>query len=159
MQGKRPSYYTLWAFTHNLSDTITVTKMITDTDIPDGYEGYLFETGTITRAVVWNDTGGQLCIQTSGNADDYVRIARSTKISEAEVSPIGTDYGGVGWARCFDDDACSQEDATAATASDIWSSDWDDQTGNDSKYCLQSTVTDEPIIIWADHDKIVLTSS
>ena len=157
MQGKRPSYYTYWSFTHNLSDTTTVSKMETGAgkDLPDGYEGYLFSTGTITKAVVWN-TGGtsNLKIEHSSGGSGYIRIARSTEITDTERGTVDSDYGGIGWAQCKDDDACYVEDGSGDP---IWSTDWDDQTIPDDYYTIHKDRLSEPIMIWSDTDDIEIT--
>ena len=154
---KRPAYYAVWAVNHNLSDTDAVTKMETGAgkDLPTGYEGYLFSTGTITRAVVWQNSGTtDIKITTSGDANDYVRIARSTVITEAEVSGVGTDYDGIGWAKCYDGDKCYYEDGSG---SGIWTTTWHDEGSDSNKYQLDNSVTDEPFMIWSDTDDIEIT--
>lgn len=162
----KPAYYAFAAVTHNLSDTITVSEMTTGAtsgsyDLPTGYEGYLFKTDTITRAVVWKDTTAtkpDLEIEVSGTGSDYVRIARSTEITQAEVSGIGADHGGIGWAVCEDNGECWTEDRSGGSGgTTIWPSTWDDLTGNDGKYKLDDAVLEEPIMIWSDTGDITIT--
>ena len=135
--------------------------MITNTDIPDGYEGYLFSTGNITRAVVWKNgtaTRPDLEIEVSGTGSDYVRIARSTEITKAEVSGVNTDHDGVGWAICEDNGECWTEDRSGGSGGTaIWPSTWDDLTGDDGKYKLDDAVLIEPIMIWSDDNDIDIT--
>jgi hypothetical protein len=130
-------------------------------DLPTGYEGYLFKTDTITRTVVWKDTTAtkpDLEIEVSGTGSDYVRIARSTVISTAEVSGVNTDHDGIGWAICEDNGGCWTEDRSGGSGGTaIWPSTWDDLTGNDGKYKLDDAVLEEPIMIWSDTDDITIT--
>lgn len=159
----RPSYYAAWAFAENLGDSVTVTKMTTGAtsgsyDLPTGYEGYLFSTGTVTRTVVWNnDSTTDIYITVSGTGSDYVRIARSTKITEADVSPVGTDGEGVGWAKCYDYGSnsghCDDENGT-----DIWTGSWYDRdNSNNGKFKIDDVDAKEPFMIWSDDDDIVIT--
>jgi hypothetical protein len=161
--GPKPAYYTYWSFTHNLSDTITVSKMTTGAspgsyDLPTGYEGYLFKTDTITRAVVWNnDSTTDIYITVSGTGSDYVRIARATKIVEADADPVGDDGEGVGWAKCYDYGSnsghCDDENGT-----DIWTGSWYDRdNSNNGKFKIDDIDAKEPFMIWSDDDDIEIT--
>jgi hypothetical protein len=153
--NKRPAFYTAWAFAQNLGYSDSVAKMETGAgkDLPTGYEGYLFKTDTITRAVVWNNTGtSNLKIKHSSGGSGYVRIARSTKITDTERGTVDADYDGIGWAQCKDDSKCYEEDGSSVISS--WDPTWNDQTVSDDYYTIDKNAIKEPVMIWSDSGKI-----
>jgi hypothetical protein len=102
--------------------------------------------------VIWKNSGST-DIKIACN--DYVRIARSTAITTTERGDVGTDWDGIGWARCYDGLNCEEEDGSGDNP---WPVTWDDvdDTAND-KYQLDDAVLTEPIMIWSDNDTISIT--